>query len=420
MQIRKNASKFTVFLFILLFLCGCWDQKEVEELAYVIAVGIDKAEDHENRVKISYLIANPEAGSTAEGGGSQEPPREIISFEADDFISSKNLANTVITKHVTYDLLRMIIVSEDFARDENFIRWIYDATKSMEIRRDIRLLVSKEDTATFLQNNKPVLETRPHEYFEKILDIGNEIGTTPPSELNTFFRITEADADLFLGIYGTTEKGEKKESDGDPDEITAGEFKYEGETNTTQFVGSAVFKEGKMIDTLTIEETRLSYLLNPTLKPGFFLGTFPDPFDDKYRIVTRIEANGPLKFDMKLNGGNKPSIHVKIPLLLEVMSNHSMTDYPKDAKKRKKLKESLKEDITRKFEDFVKKTQEEYKTEPFGWSLIARKQFGTIKAWENFDWMKTYPGMKIEVSVQLKLGKFGRQSDLPRLEEVRD
>jgi len=419
MQAILDKSKIILLLTTLLFLSSCWDQREAEDLAYVIAIGIDKNEDNENSVRITYLISNPEVGSAAQEGGSQEPPRELISFVADDFISSRDLANTVIAKEITYDLLRMIIVSEDFARDDHFIRWIYDATKAMELKRDIKLIVSKEPTTTFLQNNQPLLETRPHQYFEKILDTGKEMGTTPDSRLYQFFRITEADADLFLGAYASTEKEEKKQPRTNPQEITAGEFEYEGESNVTQFVGSAVFKEGKMIDALTIEETRLAIMLNPTLKSGNFIGTIPDPFDEKHRIAIRIESASPLKFDMKLKS-ETPSIHVTVPLLLEVLSNHSMEDYQEDAEKRDMLKESIQEDLNNKFSELVKKTQEEFKTEPFGWSLLARKKFLTLSSWEEFDWMKTYPDLNIDVSVKVDLEKFGRQSDLPRIEEIRD
>lgn len=419
MRLRKKLSKLSIFIPCLLLIGGCWDQKEVEELAFVVAIGIDKAQENENMVKITYLISNPEAGSAAESSSSQEPAREIITFEAADFISSRNLSNTVIAKQITYDLLSMIFVSEDFARDEKFIRWIYDATKSMEIRRDITLITTKEDTSTFMLNNKPLLETRPHEYFEKILATGDELGLSPPSELNSFFRITEADADLFLSKYATTEVEKNRQSREDQDDITAGQFYFNGETNNTQFVGSAVYKEGKMIDTLTIEETRMTYLLNPTLEPGFFLATFKDPMDENYSIVSRIEADGPLKLKMNLKS-DTPNIKVTVPLLFEVLSNHSMTDYTRDVEKRQQLKSNLKQNMEKKFEEYIKKTQEEYKANPFGWSLSARKQFNTISAWENFDWMKSYPDIKVEVNVQPRLGKFGRQSNLPSLEEVKD
>ncbi|GGA87563.1 Ger(x)C family spore germination protein [Ornithinibacillus halotolerans] len=417
---KIKAIHLLIMLLSLLFLlAGCWDQRESEEQAYVIAIGLDKAEEDEQRVKVSYLIANPEAGSAAQGGNTDEPPREIISFIADDFVTSRNLANVVIAKQVTYDILKLIIVSEEFARDEKFIRWIYDATKEMEIRRDTKFLITKESTATFLQNNQPRLETRPHRYFDLMFERGKETGMLPPSDLNTFFRITEADADLYLGIYGTTEKSDKTRKGTEIDQIVAGEFDYEGETNPTQFAGSAVFKEGKMIDTLTIEETQLAFLLNPTLDAQQILATFPDPFDENYRVTTKVMLDGKVDVKMKLKK-DPPQIDVIVPLLIEVLSNHSMTDYQLNPEKKVELKNQFKKVLQEKIDALVTKTQEEYETEPFGWSTIARKKFLTIPQWVEFDWMKTYPDMKIDVSVDIKLGKFGRQGDLPSFEEVRD
>lgn len=413
----QRTSSFVALLAILLFLSGCWDQRGVEEYAFVIALGMDKSEEQQDRINITYLIANPEVG-TAATSGSSEPPREIISFDANSLITAKSLANTVIAKEISYDLVRMIFVSEELARDAEFIRWIYDAAKSMDIRRDIQLLITKEKTSQFIQANKPLLETRPHEYYEKIFNVG-VFGTTPPSELNTFFRITEADADLFLGMYGSIEKALPNHSKKEPDQITAGELPFTGETNITQIAGSAVFKEGQMIDTLSIEETKLVYLLNPIYKTGYLLTTFPDPFNPQYLIDARIELENPVKFNMNLDK-DTPTIDVTVPILLEVLSNHSMTDYSVDQKKRNFLESSIQEDLTNKFELLIKKTQEEFKTEPFGWSIIARKKFRTIPEWEDFDWMKTYPDMDINVSVELKLDKFGRQNELPSMEETRD
>src|SRR5699024_4761508 len=138
-------------------------------------------------------------------------------------------------------------------------------------------------------------------YYELIFKRGEDSGTTPPSSIMEFFRIAEADADLFLGSYGTTAESDKDKKIEDPDQIEAGEFDYEGQTNTTQFAGSAVFKKGKMIDSITIEETRLAYLLSTTMEqPGAIIATFPDPFDEKFQIAARLIRDGNVQLDMDL------------------------------------------------------------------------------------------------------------------------
>ncbi|SET28059.1 germination protein, Ger(x)C family [Oceanobacillus limi] len=419
-MITKMVLKMANLLLLLLFITGCWDQREVEDMAYVVGIGLDKAEDDDDRVKVTYLISNPEVGSLAQGGSAgEEPPREIISFVADDFVTSRNLANTVVSKEITYDLLRILIVSEEFASKPDFLRWVYDATKSMEIRRDTKLLVTKEKTSEFIQNNQPLLETRPHEYFEKMYDLGSESGMTPKSDLMTFFRITEADADLFLAAYGTAQQSNERNKGQDPEQIIAGEFDYEGETNTAQYAGSAIFNEGKMFNTLTLEETRITYLLNPTLEFESILTSLPDPFNEKYKIATKIIQNGETSIKMNLKKKN-PTIDVEVPVLVEVLTNHSGINFAKDKDKREKLKKSFEERLTEKIEELVKKTQEEFGTEPFGWSLIARKHFKSIPEWETFDWMNTYPDMKINVTTKVRLGKFGRQGEMLNIEDVRD
>lgn len=418
MKRHKQLYQISCLIILLLSLTGCWDQSQIEERAYVIAIGLDKAED-ENRIKITYLIANPEYGSQVQGGGTEEPPDEIISFVTDDITTARNAANAVIEKEITYDLLRVLIVSEEFAKDEDFIRWMYDTTKDPEIRRDVHLVITKENTSEFIKNNNPTLETRPHRFFELALTRGIETGMLPTSELIQFFRITEADAELFLAMYGTTRNKEEDNQAQDNDQFTAGEFQFEGQTNQTNFVGSAVFKEGKMIGKLTGDETRISIVLNPTLDASDILTTYTDPFNKKYQVATRVNKKMANKVAMDLNAAT-PTIDVTIPFEIEVLSAHSMVDYEKDIAKRKKLKKSIEEELTNKIEKLVKRTQEEFKAEPFGWSLIARKQFLTIPEYVEFNWMKSYPDMKVNIDVEVTFGQFGRQSEVPNLKEIRE
>ncbi|MFS0600425.1 Ger(x)C family spore germination protein [Peribacillus frigoritolerans] len=411
MKKQMRLSKYIYLFFFMLLLSGCWDQKRIEESAYVVAIGLDKAEE-EGKVTITYLISNPEYGSQQGGGTTNEPPQEIISFQTNDLITSKNTANAVIAKEITYDLLSVMIVSEDLAKDEDFARWMYDATKDREISRRTSLIITKEKASKFLTENKPKQETRAHKYFNNILKHGIKTGFIPKSDLYRYFKIMEEDADLFLAVYGTTETKDQKRSDGEEDQFIAGEFHHEGKTNKTQFLGSAVFKEGKMIGKLTGEETRHAVTLNDTYNISDFYTTYPDPFDKKYRIATRIKKIKNNDVKMRIKNG-VPTIDVTIPLYVEVLSDHSMVNYAKNSEKRNQLKKYLEKKISNKSNHLITKTQEKFKGDPFGWSLIARKHFTTIPEYEKFGWMKSYPDMKVKVTVKIRFGEFGRQSELP-------
>lgn len=413
---KKGLQCLLCLLFAAFFLSGCWDQTAIEDRAYVVAIGIDKAEN-ENQIKITYLITNPELSK--QEVSTTEPPQEIISFNATDIITAKNIANTVIAKKITYNLVGSIIVSEEVAKEERFIKLIYDTVKEKDIKRSIPLIVTKENAGKFLTENKPKLETRFHKYLKLILEYGNESGYIPDSTLHTFFRVTEADQNLYLGIYGTTETTKQTGRVHDEDDFLAGDLQIEGETNKTQFIGSAVFKEGKMVGTLTGEETRISILLNDTLTMGDILTTYPDPNNKKYRISTRIMKKEKNEVDIDLSGV-MPTINLKVPLYVEVLSDPSMVNYGSSEEKKEELEQYLEEQHKEKITKLIKKMQEEYKGEPFGWCLIARKLFKSIPEFEAYNWMGKFPDMKVNVTVDLTLAKFGRQSEVPDLEQVRE
>lgn len=417
MKKRKLLHKFVTLLFILLLLGGCWDKKEIEKRAYVIAIGLDKGKDY--GFKITYLIANPDYGTQQQGGGTDEPSHEIISFETGDIITAESKANAIIAKEISYDLLRNIVVSEKLAKDKNFIRFVYDTTKQREIRRDVFFIVTKEDTETYFSNNKPKLESRAHKYYDLIIRRGSEVGLIPDSKLHNFLRITEADADLFLAIYSTTEKETEDETVNIGDNIVAGQFQATGETNVTQFLGSAIFKEGVMIGKLTGEEQRMANLLTNIKLPPEMTVSVPDPFNKEFTLAVELSRlkNNDIQMDLK---EGMAKINVTVPLIVDVLSDQSMVNYAESLKKREKLKQYLEDGFTQKMEALIKKSQDEFKGDPFGWSLIGRKRFLTIPEYHKFNWMEKYPDMDVTVKVDIRFGNFGRQTKLPQLKDVRD
>ena len=65
--------------------------------------------------------------------------------------TAKSTANVVISRQISYDLLKVIVVSEELAKDPKFVTWIYDALRDREIRLDTYLAVSKEKPSEYFQ-----------------------------------------------------------------------------------------------------------------------------------------------------------------------------------------------------------------------------------------------------------------------------
>src|SRR4051812_36383026 len=102
MQKTGTVCKLLLLLVIASTLTGCWDREELEDKAYVIGLGLDHSKQ-DGKIKVTMLLANPEVGTMQGGGGSTEKPREIVSFDANDFIAAKATGNAIISRDISYE-----------------------------------------------------------------------------------------------------------------------------------------------------------------------------------------------------------------------------------------------------------------------------------------------------------------------------
>ena len=123
------------------------------------------------------------------------------------------------------------------------------------------------------------METRPHKYFQFMINHGIENGLIPDSTLFRFFKTMDRGTDLFLAMYTTAEKEKNPEIKRKMN--TGRAIKCNRRIDDTQFIGSAVFKNGVMIDKLTGQETRSVNILDDTTNIEDILINIPDPFSDE-------------------------------------------------------------------------------------------------------------------------------------------
>ncbi|WP_440897353.1 Ger(x)C family spore germination protein [Amphibacillus sp. Q70] len=405
-------------LFPLLFiLSGCEDMIEVEQESFVIAIGMDQT-DQDGIYQFTFQIANPNMANYGQDGGESESD-EIITVQGSDIRTAKDKADAIVTKKVSLDHTAIFVISEELARSEEFLRIIQPASRTTHMRHDIQIIVSKEKAELFLNNNNPSLEQKPYKYFQYKIEQTSEAGIIPDADLHRFLQITEGDADLFLAIYATTiheEEEEEKE-----DQYIAGELLQRG-GNDTQFLGSAVFKEGIMIDILTGQETRLANLLDKTIELDELLTTYQDPINPEYYISGNYIQNSEPKIDIEYDAErNHATIDVTVFFEFEILAMPSLVNYADNEKYRKILIRELEDYTTQLTEKFIKKTQEEYKGEPFYWSLFIRKHFKDVPSYEKADWMNhIYPNADINIKFKLTRLQFGKTLTDTNLDEVRD
>ncbi len=400
----------------MILLTGCWDRIELEEQAYIIVIGLDKAKG--DNVSVTYEIENPQGGGgNITGMSEKEPTSEVVTVIAPDIISSKNMISSSITRRPTFSHTRTLVVSEELARSDDFFPLLESAIREREIQRDIFFIVSKENARDFIINNDPQLITRPHKFYDFIAKRGEETGSLSKSTIHKFLQLTEGDAGVFLAIYGTTKKSPPP-AYGCEDKYVAGQLPIKND-NFIQMMGSAAFKEGKMIGLMTGEETRISHFLRPAFKNNSMLATYPDPLDDNRKITCLVKRSHEPNIKMDLNT-DIPKIDITVSFEIRLIAIPSMINYVTNIKNRELLKKSIEKNLRHKFNKFIERTQYDFKMEPFAWSLEARKHFSTTKEYIDYDWMKSYPKAEVNLSIDVTITDFGKQLRPPDLESIKD
>ncbi|WP_158598363.1 Ger(x)C family spore germination protein [Falsibacillus albus] len=411
----KVTSKIALLLGLIIsswVLSGCADRLEIEEEGFVIVIGLDAPSVGKRGFDVTYQIANPVAGPKSD----DIKEEKTITLTAPDAISGRDLVNASETRNINFYHTKAIVVSEELARSRHFFEIISSLMRDRQIRRDMYLIVSKEKASDYLRNNASAFESSPHKFYDYMSRRWETNAMSPRSTLHTFIHDTQADAGLSLAIY-TTAKQEAPKEDPNEDDFYPGQINKQGGTQV-QIIGSAVFKNGKMIGALTGEETRLTAVLRDDKKPRKIFFTFPDPLDDHFRITGRAKN---IQTVVKANiDGTAPRILVEEWMDIGIVYIPSMVNYVENLQKQKVLKKSLEKNLEQQSEKLIEKTQNEYKAEPFYWSVTARKEFVTIDDYVKYNWMKSYPNANIKVKYHVKLDSFGKQLRPEKLEKIKD
>lgn len=412
----KKGLILVVMCCITVLLTGCWDKKELEDQAFVMVIGLDKNKDQKN-IQVTFQIANPQVGSTEKSQSDREPASEIVTIQSPSFTVAKQLVNTTVTRNITLSHAKAIVIGSELAKSDQLIRVVETLLRDYEIRQDILLITSEEKASTFIRSNHPAFETRPHKYYDLMMNRWKDNGFVPLSTLQKYVRQTQQDAGAFLSIYGTTQR-EKHHLQGHEDDQKPGRMALKG-VNNTQIIGSAVFSNGNMIGSLTGEETRICLLLRRDTNIQQITTSYPDPFNKKGTLGVRVTEEKKPKINVKITKPGQ-TIDVYVPLKMEIVSMTGESDYPTNRQKRKQLEMYIEHILEKETTKLVHRSQKNYKIDLFNFYSEGRKKFATIPQYEQYNWTKRYPYSTVRVRYDVTFHKYGKQIKSPNIRNIKD
>lgn len=178
---RKIAA--LLILIPSLLLTGCWNAREINELGFVLSIGIDKTEDG---FKVTAQMASPETFSKSQSGsgGSQTKPFWIITSSGKTiFEAIRNMAS-ISSRRIFWAHIKVIVISEELARSNTLEIFDFFA-RNPELRLRTLIAVTPEEAAKIIEV-VPEMEKDPALYLEKIIENNNLTGKSYSIMLKDF------------------------------------------------------------------------------------------------------------------------------------------------------------------------------------------------------------------------------------------
>lgn len=106
---------------IIVFTSGFNQGQEVDDFAYAIAIGIDTSSS--NNIKMSFQFAKPV--NSSDSGTSEPQPSFIHTVDASSIGSAINLLDSYMSKRINLSHCKVVVFSEEFAKERNCRRVKY-------------------------------------------------------------------------------------------------------------------------------------------------------------------------------------------------------------------------------------------------------------------------------------------------------
>lgn len=426
-------------LILTLLLSGCVGT-EPNDIAYVVAMGIDTSENENYKITIQFARPTQISGGTSEEGGKGSEIIDNVIVEAPNIYSGLNIANNIVSKKFSLSHAKLMVFSQEIA--ENNLDDIMDTlVRSYEIRPDMYLAVAPDGASEYLNSVQPVVEINPAKYYQLTYEKNSSIGIPENNVLMFYFSQNKMYNDSVLPIAGvldtpeepsgssegskssedsgSSEGSESSEGSGSEEKesekqksapLNKGGFEYRlknyiaGEVavekkNKSEAMGMALFKKNKMVGIMGGIECELYNILNGSYDYGY-ISLYSDKSPDMPITVRLKQEKKP-----KINVDTKNK-KIKIKLYFESDFYSLPADYITE-KDVDSFEEESKDNIEKACKKFLEKTINEYHTDILGFAKKSKRNFLTYSKFEEAMQDQSFEDYEIDIEASFEVEHSG-------------
>lgn len=374
----------------------------IENLAYVIAIGIDNGEN--NLISLTLQVATSSTGDPSESEStSQSNNSTITSVECNSIESGINLINSYISKQINLSHCKIIVFSEAFAVN-GISNEISTLVNNIQIRPDCSIAISKSTAKDFLNMNKPVLVNLTARYYEVVVSSGDYTGYSKNITLSNFYNTLKDSCveptAILAGINfpDTTTIPDYTNYIDIDSSYTANQLEINN-TNKMQISGLAVFNDGYLIGEMTSMDSICHLILTGNLQNSII--SIPDPYNSNEIINLSIIQIQKPEISVNIVNGS-PFIDCNLNISANILSLNDNSDYT-TSQKLNTIVEYANSYLESHILDYLYKTSTHFKSDIVGFGKYAISKFLTIPEWTDFNWQENYKNSFFTVSVNTNI-----------------
>ncbi len=369
----KRLIRVITVLILLLLITGCWNNRDLTDLAVVTGLGIDLSENQ--KIELTLQVIKPSAlRSTQDAGHSEEKAYTNITVEGRTLFEAIRNVITYFDRRAYFAHVQVIVIGEELAAKG--IGDILDLfERDSETRRRAELIIAKDMKAREILDVKSELQAIPSIQLYEGLKTSDDLSKA--SSINLFELLKElshGDHSVLIPVIHCVGSEARLE-----------DLKVEG---------MAVIKKNMLIGYVTPEETRgFMFAKN---KLGSTILVLASPVDQEKLIsieVTRSE--GKIQADIK---EGKPLLRIEIKTQGNIGEQQDEADLtgPESMMVLEQEAESL---IREEIEALIKSSQERLRTDIFG--FIDKIEKNHPREWKKIhtQWDELYVNLNVEVKV---------------------
>jgi spore germination protein KC len=370
--VKKNR---TIPLIALIIICtclltSCWNYKEVEKLAIVSGVAVDK--NGEDKVLVTVEIVSVQAGQK------QSTLKPVyIQAVGNTFFDAARAMIAIQGKRLYWSHAKVVIVSEEIAK-QGVTKVLDFINRDAEVREDMWVLLSRGKSAREIFDSKPILESLVSFEIDDTMRSQKSISRYPSVELYEF-----------LDKIGSTETT-----------TTIPTIKLiENMGMTVSYItGAAIIKKDKLLGYLGETDTKSMLWVQNELKGGLY--PVKDVGETKTNVSLEIfKSKTQIKPEVR---DGMPIIKIKISTDVNIGEIMGHEDFISE-KGRELVEKDAEAQLKKDIEKLIEKAQKEYKSDFLGFGESIKRSMPSVWRSIEKEWNEIFTDIETSVEVDIRI-----------------